>query len=564
MSDVEELWLSLPGGAYTFPRPYIHTTILSNDESMHEVKMDVLDVARSWLNSCIESHRRCKHDRPPKLPTRLLSIAGEPPKLVLTKGWEDRPQYSTLSHCWGQEPFLKMTACSYQQFMRGIPMGDLPKTFQDAIHISRSLHVEYIWIDSLCIIQDDPQDWGREASSMGAVYGGSHINIAATSSKNPHGGLFTQPKEYIDGLRTHVVVSGQSVPREFRDFDLYSHHVTGSHLATRAWTLQEKLLPPRTLHIGDRGAFWECESRTASQCLPYAYPSPEISENSRLKGLASKHTDLVSAWSSIVKIYSAANLTFTKDKLPALSGIARWFHDKCGDEYLVGLWRNSEIAYQLCWQAQDPGSRSERLPSWSWTSVDGPVDYPDYYYPDSGIFRTFVSGVDLKFATDDIFGDGTEGALRINCLGLLAGKLPGQNIASVEIDICEKWGLLVHHDFWGEQSEDKEQTVFLLPMRYFSINIRYKDQTEWVKVPKIVGIVLRSLAGQKRLERIGYFQLTSTIKNEGEKDDRFQSFLDTYKKEGHLAAAEVCEGSFEDSEYPNEEHPHPWYTLHIV
>ena len=103
------------------------------------------------------------------------------------------------------------------------------------------------------------------------------------------------------------------------------------------------MLPPRTIHFGDRGAFWECRTKIASEYLLDGFPSMLVSPLVQRKG---KFQWL---WKQIVQLYSAANLTFGKDKLPVLSGVARLGHDETGDQYLAGLWR-SQIEEQLCWR----------------------------------------------------------------------------------------------------------------------------------------------------------------------------------------------------------------------
>jgi Heterokaryon incompatibility protein (HET) len=76
--------------------------------------------------------------------------------------------------------------------MSGFSIEDMPLTFQNAVVIARKLSVDYIWIDSLCIRQDDPLDWEVEVKKMVGVYSGSYCNIAATAASNAYMGLFCQ------------------------------------------------------------------------------------------------------------------------------------------------------------------------------------------------------------------------------------------------------------------------------------------------------------------------------------------------------------------------------------
>lgn len=117
---------------------------------------------KDWLYDCEQNHQDCKSDHKDrdKLPTRLICINEEVPRLVLTAGWEEKdcPRYSTLSHCWGSEPFLQLTEQNFDTFMERIPFSQLPQTFKDAIQITRELDISYLWIDSLCIKQGNGSD----------------------------------------------------------------------------------------------------------------------------------------------------------------------------------------------------------------------------------------------------------------------------------------------------------------------------------------------------------------------------------------------------------------------
>ncbi|KAJ4401194.1 hypothetical protein N0V91_008092 [Didymella pomorum] len=113
--------------------------------------------------------------------------------------------YVTLSHCWGQVDSLRLLKGNYDQFKRGVPVDDLPRTFQDAVYFAASLdQVGYIWIDSLCIIQKDTADWTVESVKMDSVYSNSFLNLSATASWNSHGGLFREGE--FEALQEEEVV----------------------------------------------------------------------------------------------------------------------------------------------------------------------------------------------------------------------------------------------------------------------------------------------------------------------------------------------------------------------
>jgi len=273
-----------------------------------------------WLDSCNADHK-CTPVLP-ALPTRVLDLGHEPRsqgiKLVETEGRTGR--YIALSHCWGTSHRITTTQSTLEVMKHGIPLSELPKTFQEAVLISKDLGVSYLWIDSLCIIQDSIADWEQEASRMGHVYANSYITIAASSSVDDSSGClptiqtrsdmkFVSPDAesmhlniapdlppYIiflenDESPSYISRGEGSVQLEIKtrrmDYKLSSLFITpewmpGSSkrhprvysignfgafldpvadepLNARAWTLQERILAPRVLHYGSKQMFWECK-----------------------------------------------------------------------------------------------------------------------------------------------------------------------------------------------------------------------------------------------------------------------------------------------------------------
>jgi len=138
----------------------------------------------------------------------------------------------------------------------------------DAVIITRSLGLRYIWIDALCIVQDDHQDWERDAMAMAQVYTRSFITIAATSSTNGDGGCFHAPP-LVPTAELKWTLDGASPAQKvgFREYNQqkFSEHVNGGPLNQRAWVIQERSLSPRIIHYTDRGLFWECQEVTFAE-----------------------------------------------------------------------------------------------------------------------------------------------------------------------------------------------------------------------------------------------------------------------------------------------------------
>src|ERR1700761_5572226 len=147
-----------------------------------------------WLAMCENFHKTCQtipdNMRPP---TRLLSIGvlgGEHLKLVEPRSSVD---WICLSHRWGgKSPKCLTKRSNYEKQLKGISWDDLPSTFQDAVTFSRRLGHQYLWIDTLCVIQDDDDDWRRESSRMADYYGGSALTLSATSAVDCDSGLFKE------------------------------------------------------------------------------------------------------------------------------------------------------------------------------------------------------------------------------------------------------------------------------------------------------------------------------------------------------------------------------------
>lgn len=145
------------------------------------------DMISTWIKDCHDDHPACKPSTSSgTLPTRVIDV-GSPdgrtePRLCDTNG--EPGDYIALSHCWGGRQPLRTTKENICSMKTCIPWAKLPNTFQDAISVTRRLGIRYLWIDSLCIVQDDAQDWEREAAKMALIFEAAYITIAATAATN--------------------------------------------------------------------------------------------------------------------------------------------------------------------------------------------------------------------------------------------------------------------------------------------------------------------------------------------------------------------------------------------
>jgi hypothetical protein len=376
------------------------------------------ELADSWVQHCVEDHADCAAysvNEPPKLPTRVLDLGpsscSQEPYLLETNN--ETGLYATLSHCWGKSPGpLTTETHNLAERKRQIAMSTLPQSFQDAIAIARRLHLRYIWIDSLCIIQNSAEDWSKESKTMAEIYGNCHICISAVRAPDCHFGIFHTRDaidsfeiDYIDPSTGSPIRLGLRKPMLARDFPTYTNlkdEFISGPLDERGWALQERLMSPRVLKYASGQLVWECQ--TATHCesrdgplpvLHHSIPKTSLSPTNNLnlkswrrwirsEANASSQPasiEVYEMWYKIITDYSHKKLTFSSDKLPAISALASEFAKETGSEYLAGLWRE-DLCTGLLWIPVEsplpngPG-RSDvyRAPSWSWSSVNTVCTY---------------------------------------------------------------------------------------------------------------------------------------------------------------------------------------------
>ncbi|KAJ3546273.1 hypothetical protein NM208_g1640 [Fusarium decemcellulare] len=296
---------------------------------------------------------------------------------------------------------VRLTKENLDDFMQQIPLVDLPVTFRDAIRFCRDLGIQYIWIDSLCIIQDSESDWLQESSNMGKVYEYSFCNIAATSASSGGGGLYSpRDRHLITPYEVHINWRGHESP---------------APLNGRGWVFQERLLSPRTLHFSSQ-LFWECRTLNACETYPSGLPSePSILGNdidqdfpgSTKSWREDLHQDPVGYWDLLTQMFCRCYLTQPTDRLAAIAGIASQMRPLINDEYLAGLWRR-QLPSGLLWKLENMVGQDlvvtrpsqYRCPSWTWASLDfeaANVNSLDH----QGIDRQLAEVIDVEIESDN-------------------------------------------------------------------------------------------------------------------------------------------------------------------
>jgi len=344
------------------------------------------------------------------LPTRIIDL--EPangtsaPVLKITNG--ESGAYVTLSHCWGKNLRTKLTTANVEQWRRGIDLSTLPQSFRDAIIVTQRLHIRYLWIDALCILQDSTQDWQVESSKMGSIYLNSFLTIAAANSADCHTGFLSQQPPTPPPCKLDFVSPTSESGEVFVAF----YDEPEEPLDSRGWCLQEILLGSRVLTYGTYQIFFECRQRyrisstgtwkalpttsirSGARSIPGDIPnfptgiklgnpnSQKIRDVGGPRTLDEIKVALFLEWYAMIGSseqridYSARSLTVQTDKLPAVSGLAHQVQAVVRSGYHAGLWADS-IAYGLQWERRGLLQRPERWrsPSWSWASLDGAVNY---------------------------------------------------------------------------------------------------------------------------------------------------------------------------------------------
>lgn len=351
-----------------------------------------------------------KHDW---YPTRLLDIGEQGTTnwklhVVAEDGIPIPSRYLTLSYRWGHNPASVLLSSNIANFRSENSIGDLPTLFQDFILVAWHFSIRYVWIDALCIIQDSEQDWDTEAGRMHAVYSHAICNIAACHSASPSDGLFnamnseTVPPVMIESS----LFSTEPHLCYMFDADYWEHHISGP-LITRGWVFQERFLAPRVLYFAKTQLLWECRTQHRCEVFPAGIPLHRSHKvESTLLGILptedalnakSFSNDLFKMWCNLIESYSKCDLTYLSDKLLAIAGIAKLFQKNTNDKYFAGLW-GSMILDMIDWRVNAPESRQSseyRAPSWSWASIDGPINLPVY----SRHHEFLVELLDIKVVT---------------------------------------------------------------------------------------------------------------------------------------------------------------------
>ncbi|KAF1976702.1 HET-domain-containing protein, partial [Bimuria novae-zelandiae CBS 107.79] len=354
---------------------------------------------RQWIQKCESGHNRCSNQSNTVLSTRVFDLreSNDSTRLVETRGLSG--PYICLSHCWGGGGggLLLLFFFLFFFFFNNIPWVSLPLLFRDTIEICRTLGVQYIWIDKLCIIQHDKNDWASEGSRMAQIFEGSFLTIGATISKDDKKSLFFNDERNAPSLKSYTGrIEDGTLYTVYSRIPFNYHPSDGTRpktdheeypLMTGAWIYQERLLAPRVLYFGEELS-WECREASACECSGVRQGMKYDHSLSLMPDCSTEKCHL--QWQRMVEEFTWLQLSYEKDRLPAFSGLAQQYRHRLKSEYLAGIWRENLGADLLWFAYPECGSgaqryytkkpRKWRAPSWSWASIEGPILFSKSYH----------------------------------------------------------------------------------------------------------------------------------------------------------------------------------------
>ena len=444
-----------------------------------------LSLLKCWYEECKSSHNLCQLDSLSALPTRVIDVASGVPNdadvtLIETNG--ARGPYMALSYCWGDpmlHPALKTFRSNLSTFKDRVPYGTLPLTLQHCVTLARQLNLRYVWIDALCIIQDDNNDWMVEASRMCDVYSKAAITVVACRSDGSSGGIFG-PQKYS----THTQTPYKQTLINFSEDHGRNHDPNpllndDDPIYDRAWAVQETILSGRAIFFSSKELRWECNTCRKCQCgknsiqfastLDLQEEGVEAYRGWRMNDFF-RGTAIDAAyvqWKRMYVLYCSRELTKDSDRLPALSGLARRFSEIMlekfdrKEQYLAGIWRGS-LPQDLLWHVaarlnryKKGGERQDRpknwrAPTWSWASVEGDIQCSRYFEIYTDNYLPWESRVQVLDASTELAGSDPFGQVRagpLNYLRLCGPMLRGISVKRLKMSFT--FGKLVKVPEWG-------------------------------------------------------------------------------------------------------------------
>ncbi|KAL6852026.1 HET domain-containing protein [Trichoderma novae-zelandiae] len=372
---------------------------------INETRFD-LELVRRWINDCAEWHGgECLDTTPWQtldlgVPfIRMASLIDY--KLIETSR---PPPYVALSYVWGSADVFKTTRSNLNDLMQqqGLPVTSLPRSIRDAMTLAQELGFEYIWIDSICIIQDSGDDKAQQLRMMDSIYSRANLTIVAAAGSHANAG--------IPGLRSGTRSRKQHMVQVSDDLALVALHPDTHRSAaattwnTRGWTYQELLLSKRCVYsFPDGSVSFQCsravwgedycaETPHLKRCAPMldvslnrSWMSPGSAKERGAPTVHVNDTPYLHEYCRLAEQYTGRNMSYASDRLAGISGVLGVLRQEFSLYFLHGL-PEILIHMALLWQPRNKLKRVPKdastglplFPSWSWTGWTGPVGYEEW------------------------------------------------------------------------------------------------------------------------------------------------------------------------------------------
>jgi hypothetical protein len=537
-------------------------------------------------------------------PTRLLDLGddrnNEDFRLVDTVHGQVnyKLQYAALSYCWGPEEHAKQQLKTLTSNLRLhhhlVKFSTATPVVQDAVTTARALSMRYLWIDALCIVQDDEVDWANESEKMGMIYANAYVTFCTLTSTSCMEGFLARPatvninfssgrRPSVQGiyiLRHQRSWTGSSRPAvlEQHDFD------EAGTWSGRAWTLQEEHLSKRRLYFGSSRIYLHCSEDQLIEPHDDAKMWKTTRHVSFRDHVLSFKKDqnvrlLHHHWEELIQHYVLRRATYMTDRFPALSGLARIMAVELEDTYLAGLWKN-DLPRGLLWKKagsiddwdslQDqlvPGPQKPYIaPSWSWAGtsyVDGYIpfhfttnariqsDFPDLLTADESEIETefrsectVVAAWCTPVADVNKYGQIKDGELHFE------GKLKRCSSSWVRIPCAEVW-----YNMWTAVGDDMSHAACAL-------DFAVREETQELQLKNVHLLLLSSSCGYNSNwpQRQDYENaLNLNLLDNSDPESIQQTYLTLSKElesdneEYDEEVDDVCEGSESETEEDSED-----------
>ncbi|PKS06138.1 hypothetical protein jhhlp_007455 [Lomentospora prolificans] len=292
--------------------------------------------------------------------------------------------YLALSYVWGVEkPGLRLMGENYTDLCTEgslLRFSDgIPQTIRDAMELVQKMNERYLWVDVLCIIQDDENDKMEQVAAMDRIYGTATLTIAAAFGEGPEAGLPGIRPGSRSWIQKTENIQGLSLVNRPKNFD----SIERSRWNTRAWTYQERVLSSRIVFFGEQQTFYWCshlEGYFSEDQDSKPIPRQPRSFRHNIGGpLPLKWSINIVTYKDALEAFTKRHITMAGDILNAFEGVAQRLYPLFRGGFIYGL-PETELDYCLSWEAVDDLDRRRDaggeplFPSWSWAGWVGAIN----------------------------------------------------------------------------------------------------------------------------------------------------------------------------------------------